>query len=789
MRWWLFLAVVTACGGGDGPAVVIEGAPVIMLSEGVEAVADIDIVDAPSDGDCAPPFEPGDFDVTVDSGAGEFFDSLKVEGAQGSVHLVIEPRCDAVAFGDGDSLVTMTVSTASGCAAPAEARLQIADTLGVACSPAVSAWVGDCSAEPDDASTSVEIASGANPGPLCVRFASRDPATETLMVRTATSAPPQFIDPADAPTEETPFVGARIFTVPLGDSTHIRGPFTLSYEVYEGDDPDTGALVRSGDIELIVGEPGVSIHAPFTNIPGFNVVEFGSTAQLVRVFRLKDESGEPAGQLCARATRSTDEPVDVPFLDRDKPYLSLTDFEAGTRGGGNEWVCGSDFKLAVSPPIDAPEIETVQLSAAVCDCADPANVTRTGDVLAMREISMNVVSKAEWVTCDVGAPTDPDLVVACADFFGDDTPELVFRSANGSNDRTCVYSGANRRLEPADWAAGSGAVVPDWISSMKWHEPDTAEPRNVIVGQVPAGLVALTMMPGNPPVARWRSINIIGMPVALATTPVPLRAATTLSRTAATGATHVAYPDGRNIEIRCLTEDDADIGLCERTMLPDVAELGHTIDHIARGDLDGDGQVDLVAFIVDGGDPGILTMEGIRLNWDTNGHVDEIDRQTVMTGPSVFRGNHFRSGRVARDNCPGTATDCDAIYAAVTDPLDDVARLIRVRLTDSLVLAGDTVPTLNAVFDATSFEGQLIVGMQFGVAQADAQNSSFVDWIPRDPVLQEYGLVGPTLTPAPGYGLNVAVCRVDHGSVPSIAFTTSTSTAILTGLDVDVELP
>lgn len=781
MRWWLVLGLVTACGGGGEPSVVIEGGPVLLLTEGTPLVADVTIENAPSDGDCAPPFEPGDFQVQVGAGAESMFDAVDIDGAQGAVQVTLEPRCDAVPAGTGDLLVPLTVATTAGCATRAEVRLQIADTFGAVCAPEVSAWLGDCATEPDGATATVAIPSAVDPGPLCVRFASRDPATETLMVRTASAAPPNFIDPDDAPREDTPFSDERIFTVPLGDSTYIRGLFALSYEIYEGDDPDTGVLVGAGDIELVVGEPGVSIHAPFASFNGFAVAEFGATAQPVRVFRFKDDNGAPSGRLCARATRSTA----GTFLERDKPYLSLTDLEEGTRGKDGEWVCGSDFRLAVSPPIDAPEVETVELSAAICDCSDIASPALTGDVLVTREIALDVISQAEAVTCDSGAPGDSDLVVACADVSGDNTPELVFRSANGSNDRACAYAGSNRRLAVAPWGGVSGNIVPEWISAIRWHEPNAGAPRNVIIGQIPSGLVALAVIPGNPPEARWRAVTDIGMP----DLSVPLRASTTLSRVATTGATHVAYPSGRDIVISCLTIGDTDIGTCESTLLDDVADPGYTIDHIARGDLDGDGTIDLVAFTVDGSSPGVLAMVAVQLDWETNGRVAETTRLDVSSGPTVFRGNHFRSGRVGRDTCPGMATDCDAIYAAVTDPLEDVARLIRVRLVGVANLQADTVPTLNAVFDATSFNEQLIVGMQFGVAEADAQDASFVDWIPRDPVLQEYALVGPPLTPGPGYGLNVAVCRVSDTALASIAFTTSTSTAILTGLEVDVELP
>ena len=756
--------VSLGCDSQPSAHVTIGERPIVMVVEGQSVSLPIDIDNAPANGPCAPPYTLSSFAVLVDDDARRMFQTIQLRENLGSVSVELEARCDAIAANGADVLVDVTVEPPSECAAASSVTIQVSNSASDQCAPVVTAWTGQCIAPPSPLPEQVTIAASETPPPLCVRVASQDPDRERLWIRSESTAPEVLVAPESVPwADEIP--GVETFEVPLGDTRFILGRFSLNYGVFR-EPPGAGATPsRTGSVALTVGQPGLSINLPA--ISQDPAVELDVTRAAVQIFRLDDEgAGQP---VCARAMRSS---PPGPQLARRKPFLRLQNIASGTKST-DAWVCGNSFALRFSPPLDAPEVETIRIEASTCrGCAtDPTPTTAVVD----RTLSVGVRSVAGQYRCG-GTNTMSEAIVACANVAGDLTPELVLRRRGGSLDRTCVFLGEEGRHRPIDWSEGSAEDSPLAMRSFLWHvDENVAKP--IILGQfADAPMIRVLAVDANER-ASWQPATELGFAAAGFT----ISGSAPLSASVQVGHTHLAVPRGRHVELRCISP--AHPADCQTVTVSNVVPPGFAVVDIGMADVDGDGSRDVVAFARENAAPFAWRVHVVRVTWTTPGVPAARDRASAGLSSAADR---FRVGAVTHTTC--SSSQCREAMFAVPLGVTPSTQLIRVTLgvDFSAELKVATVPAVSAVRDVTAHRNRLIIGTDFGVSELVPAGNT-VAWLPRDPVVLEDGLVGPTTTRDVGYASSVTSCRTQGFS--SIAFLADTASVRYTELDIDVTLP
>lgn len=766
MRLPLVVSLLLAgCGSSADPAITIEGGPLLLLEEGGRVEVPLDVTGAEPGSACAPPFGDDLFTATLPDGGEDAFATFQVETALGGAALVLEPRCDAVVTGAGARHLGVRIGASGDCATPAFARLQIADVLGDACAPRVTAWYGDCALEPVGAGTSVVIPAAEQPAELCVRVASRAPEQEHLWVRASSNVPATVLRRVDLP-DLADFQIEQTFAVPLGDTRYVRGRFRLDYlisrtapgEVFEAD--------ASGTIELIVGDEGIGIAV--ANQAAL-LSEHTVTVLPVQLFALPPRTADDL-PLCARASRV---PPPAPPLQPTRTFLRISGADDPT-DQGTGWVCGERFAVAVSPPVDSAPLETIELEASQCLGCDGPTPTPDGPTVS-RQLSFDSFSTGDQVAC--GAADDGAAVaVSCADIAGDATPELLFHRRGGSDDVSCAYRGGAGRAEPLTWEAGS-EQVPLGSLALTWRDPAVG-PVEMIVGVFPT-VPRLRRLEYAGTAARW-----VAAPLGIPNAP-PLEHSRTLAADPSQGATHLASPmGGVHVIARCIAPNDPVVTGCQDVTFADVVPATHTVRDLGLADLDGDGTRDLVAFATRNASPFDLTVVAIALDWPTADAPAELARQSVQT---PVLGDSFPSSAVDRPGC--LAPPCrQELVAAPIQAASAASLMLRVFVPGSLPLTQLTSQSTTALHETrglTTLGDRIIVGMAFEVAEASPTTMG-LEWIPQDPVVLERSLVGPLLQQPPEYGSSITACE---GSAKTVAFTISSSGARFTRLDIPVDVP
>jgi len=758
--------VAAAIGCGDTTSeVVIADGPVVIVNEGQLARISVDLSDAPESGACAPPFEVDSFAIEGFANDPVLFDTLEFESVQGGIELLVEPRCDAIDLGGKDLLVPVTIRSADGCAQSVDLTIQIREDHSANCAPIVKTWLGDCSVVPDESSPVLVVPSIATPPTACMYIESRDPAAEDLTFKLNGSAT-DLISAMNATLPPNPILDSGTIHLPLNDTTTVRGEFDLSYNVWF--DENQQQLATTGSVRFRVGDPGLGLSVLVDlSDENFTATELDATAIPVQLWRLDDPN--PTAPLCLRATRVTVNPGE---LERKKPFSRVENTVNGRDDSDMEvdWVCGSSHQVYISPPLDAPEQELVQLDVATCsNCdskpiANPATITST-------TISVNTKSVAGTMECGADIAT-LDNEVVCAQVGGKLTPDVVYHK-RGTSEEICIFAGDDDgRHQEVVFPAGALYTVPNDMVSFGWRSPMGVRP--VIVGDFGAGTGGkrvLSLSTDDPPIPTWLEAsdqNIFGAGF-------DLKAGAVIAAAPGMGATHFAIPAGRNVQLRCISS----VPGCMNVPVA-VADPNHTVIHVARADLNGDNTGDLVVFARDNDPPNYVRVHGVPITWPSVG-APAAGAQYTAAGTTVV-GGPLRTGSINR-NCMSPCPQ--AVFA--TSAIVETGTVMQVKLSGTtMVVSG--VTTLSTTRDLAGYRNRLIIGMEFGVSEAVVENSEDgVSWLVRDPVILEDRLSGPVTSQDLGYAASVAPC-VTIGQA-SVAFTSDTSHVRWTNMDADVVLP
>ena len=769
--------VLVACSEKDKQIrISLREGPFVFIHEGAIHTIGIELAEIPQSGPCSTPHRAEQFRIEVDESTRSMFRVLQLTGHQGIVELEVEPKCDIVPKGGRDILVEVDIVSVEQCADATTVRLQIADAARAnsptdpLCPPIARAWTGDCSSAPPDSSPAVAIPPQTETATLCIDIASQDPHRDRLWLkRLKTQLPVYILHPTQlGKIENAP--GSHRYALQLRNLAHVGGEFSIDYDVALGD-PGEGLPDFSGQITLVIGTPGLSISIPTQpNQPTIpeSINEFSAVSAILRLWNFDSPDPNPT---CIRATR------EGKTTNSDR-RIRLTNRDSDQQVQENEWLCGRLFSIRFSAPINAPEVEQLHLEAGHChDCDGTPEVK---EILTTRSLDIPVVSLAEELHCDTNGDNS-ELLTACANLVGDPTPEIVFVATNNESPRMCSWLGnslprAGERKDtrhiPANFSQQSNEV-PQSLTSLTRRQIHGSGGIPMILGQfnTPPHTRMLTMTEGSPPIANWVAAEgVAGVNTNLATS-VPLAPDRG-------SATHLASPDGNSIQITCLATGITDPSTCQTIHLADVAPADHTLVDLARADMNGDRVNDLIAFTVQNAPFSRLTIVIMELQWPTPAHPEQQNRQEITTD---LTGTLFPFAKRRVKNCNLPCSD-NLLFLSRTET-NTPALLHRLRTAPTFGLV--TVDTLHASYGLVTQNQHALVAMRFQVAEAII-NEDTTQWARIDPVLIEENSKGLFRDPPPGYGEHISGC---NGSRGGIVFTTSTSSARYSQLDIDVRPP
>jgi hypothetical protein len=762
------------------PSVHVAGQPLLNVREGVSYSARITV--SPGDSELNDQLTAAMFAVEIEPSYAEPLEMIGVGlASDGTPTLELRPRCSVSSTHDEAAFVPVRVRTEpASLAAPADLSIQIENNEGDDCAPRARVWLGDCAQVPDETSALLTLPVSDAPPGLCMSAAVQDPDSERLWLRTSTTAPDTLLAPARLPAADD--VTEIAAAIPVGDTRSIRGEFALSYQVYRSE-PGPGVQPdASGNVVLVVGAPGdVAIEQPS---PSPEADEFDAVSIPLRLWRYPEPGDNRL--LCAVARRTTD--IET-LVERTKPFLRVYgDNDVSAEG---EPSCGSaSVTLRVSPPIDAAELEVVTVDALACTdaaCAD-------GEARATLDVSIAVSSRADQLSCTTFDGSERPKV-ACANLFGDDTPEVFMITGVGS---TCAFYGDEFRYPGVvEWEAYESVPgkmslplaveqipVPRYVAAFAWDAgDDTSE--DVILGEFTASPYLRTLAiqideDSSLLSAYWKPAERLGISDAEV---VPLAFARAIGPSVTKGSTHLVFPrmdpatGAWTLEFRCITDPAADAS-CAGEITNPIVPAGRTIVGIGLADVDADGDADVALYTFDAPGPGgTLRAEVFEMLWDPDPKLGT----SVAFPPLVVEGDGVMATTVPN-------SDVQNVYFAVESD-DPESRLYRLRGAADFFTRGahswgpeNQIPTPGPVLGVVGSGDGVIVGVPLGVWKlVDGIDGAPTTWSLVDPVLAEAAGVGEVTAPPPAYGAALSPCL---SGPDAVVFTSSDLSARYTWLGI-----
>lgn len=760
--------VLVACGSSDDATIVVDGAPILVVPEGVFHEAAIRVEPAPQSLVSA-----ADLSLVSSVGAAAYFDALEIRGAPGALMLALQPRCDVVAPGAGAGIVDLEVAPAEpGRFTSVSLTVHIPESRTTPCAPRARAWAGDCAAVPDGAGPLVDVPSGATQ--LCIAVENRDPTNERIWVRSQTNAPAELIAPGTLPYADDASTVSTV-VIPLLDTDDIRGQFDIDVQIYRGDPTGGAALDTAERIQFRLGDPGTSIE---TVSQPSSIPEFNSGATELRVWHRDD--AKPSATTCARVVHTTA----TPGVAARRGRATVRLYEGlDNSADADEWLCGASFRMAFSPPVDAGATETVRVDGAVCNC-DTSPVSPTTTVVS-RDVTLSIESRAEAVTCDDAFDVGDSIEVACADLDddGDDTADLVVRT----KDRLCVYGGDSGRLTEL-----SAMTVLPADGAHTLHEftrSNNGTERVILAAERVSGpdhrIVHLVMptMSGQSP--TWEAFAPASSVIRAMTHLAPI------APVANAPATYIGFivptMSGRGVRLLCVDEANCCPGGVCNSLDIDIVGFGaqESVAGLLPADVDGDGLDELIFFTFDDA-TGTQRLHArvIPIGWSGGAPVPGTGPYTKIGGITAS-GSRLRAAAIRSEAC--MTTNCvESVYAASVGGIGDAF---------VYVLIGGATPTLatkatpGIVNDVVGTDSVLVAGLEFGLYTSPLATAQGVGgWKLQDPVIRELSDPGQIGAPLPGYGSSVSSCQ-SSGAVGSAAVAITYGQVRYTQLNIDVAAP
>ena len=500
----------------------------------------------------------------------------------------------------------------------------------------------------------------------------------------------------------------------------------------------------------------------------------------------------PCHQRCERCRRPT------------KPFLRVVDALGGA-AAESEWLCGDGlFTVRVSPPIEAQPIETIVIDARGCGiagCSDDVS----GASATQRSVDIDVASVAEELICG-SLPGTAQPLVACADIFGDSTPEVFMLTTGG---QACAFLGNEQRFggplpangtvalpfapDPVEQPPAEQLEPPLTVNAFEWFDDIANVTKAVVLGRFAGEPFIRRLRIADKPANTGQTVEWLAAPEMqfLDADDIPLHDAQPVSSDKSKGASHLAFfervgaPADWTLHVRCVSGKSADgTTACVDTSL-NFGQVGLGLAGFTAADIDGDGDRDLAYFVTSGPGPiFLLNVVLIELDWTTPGE------PTIGAIATIADTIPLLGDEVVATAVPG-ANGPEDIYV-VFDPDIPVANMIHIRgKLDAFVAppsAGpdDTIATPGPALGVVGTDSGLIVSLQLGTWELTHDMGGAPLWRLADPVLQEAADAGSLSTPPDGYGRALARCIADPEAV---MFTSDQRTARYTQLGLVITDP
>jgi hypothetical protein len=565
----LVIVFAVGCGEGDTPRVAVTGGPQLSVAEGHSIDFDVAIEPAIDDD-----VSSADFEVVVDPVLAGFFADLAVlPGTAGLPVLRVTPRCDLVDAIDTNAIIPIEIRSLIDGVEAAALTLQVTFDDGGACLPLVQVW-RDPGDDCDAIGSLIDVTSGISIDPgvaetLCVRVESLDPSTESLWLRTSTTAPETLVV---LPPDESEF-DARTVMVEIVSNLHVVGVFDVDVDVFRSDPTDAEVdPAVAPSLALEVGQEGQwAIELVTQQIEPILAPEFDATAVAFRVWA---HTSRPQETTCVRAAR---DPAPVNPLPRNKPFLRIYNVDGAFADPG-EVVCDGPFTLRVSPPIDSALIEGVLIEA---------GGELPFDQQIARTVMFDAANRGDELFCDDGMGGQaPVPLVACADLDADGSPEVVVRTR-----KACVFASVDGVYQELTWQGPERTAVA--VTGFSWEGP--SGPENLVLAEVDDGMngVELVRLQVTGTAATWSDAVApeLELPVG-----VSLDRVSPVAPAVGAAATHFAFAANRtgvwSVVFQCISSSAP---ACNDFEISDVAMVQPMeAARIGISDLDGDGSNDVV---------------------------------------------------------------------------------------------------------------------------------------------------------------------------------------------------